>query len=89
MNIKHPYRILPSVAMARRLILSAILAAAGSSLSLSALAADSNTSYDFYGFVQLDAIYDFNRMVQNGMIRCGHQRSAPANPVAAAMARPF
>ena len=31
------------------------------SLSLPAAAAD-KTQYDFYGFVQLDAIYDFNRM---------------------------
>ena len=25
----------------------------------------SNTSYDFYGFIQLDVIYDFNRMDPN------------------------
>jgi hypothetical protein len=48
--------------MAKRLVLSAILAAAGSSLSPAAIASDKDTSIDFYGFVQLDAIYDFNRM---------------------------
>ena len=62
MNIKHQHPIIPSAPIARRLILTAILAAAGSSLSQAALAADSKTSYDFYGFIQLDAIYDFNRM---------------------------
>jgi hypothetical protein len=31
-------------------------------LSTAAVASDKDTTYDFYGFVQLDAIYDFNRM---------------------------
>lgn len=63
MNIKHQRRILRPASKARRLLLSAILVATGSSLSQAAVAAESKTSYDFYGFVQLDAIYDFNRMV--------------------------
>ena len=63
MNIKHQRRILRPASKARRLLLSAILVAIGNSLSQAAVAAESKTSYDFYGFVQLDAIYDFNRMV--------------------------
>jgi len=62
MSIKPQHRILPPLPTLRRLIISAILAAAGSSLSQAASALDKDTSYDFYGFVQLDAIYDFNRM---------------------------
>lgn len=62
MRIKHQYRILSSTPTAKRLVLSAILAATGSTLSPAAVAADNNTSYDFYGFIQLDAIDDFNRM---------------------------
>jgi hypothetical protein len=62
MSKKHQNRISPSVLTVKRLIISTILAAAGSSLSTTAIAANEDTTYDFYGFVQLDAIYDFNRM---------------------------
>ena len=62
MSVKHQHWIFPSVHISKRLILSAILAATASSLSPAALATDSKTDYDFYGFIQLDAIYDFNRM---------------------------
>ena len=62
MSVKHQHWIFPSVLISKRLILSAFLAAAASSLSPAALATDSKTDYDFYGFIQLDAIYDFNRM---------------------------
>ena len=62
MSIKHQRQILPSLPMTKGLVLSAILAATGSSLSPTAFASDSKTDYDFYGFVQFDAIYDFNRL---------------------------
>ena len=62
MSIKHQRQISASLPMAKGLVLSAILTAAGSSLSPTAFASDSKTDYDFYGFIQLDAIYDFNRM---------------------------
>ena len=62
MSIKYQRQILHSLPMAKGLVLSAILAAAGGSLSPVAVASDSKTDYDFYGFIQLDAIYDFNRM---------------------------
>ncbi|WP_455365872.1 DcaP family trimeric outer membrane transporter [Kaarinaea lacus] len=45
---------------ARRLALCAAMATAGMHLSQAVAAAE--VDYDFYGFVQLDAIYDFNRM---------------------------
>jgi hypothetical protein len=62
MSIKQQHRILSSVPIAKWLLLSAMLATTGSGLFTVAAASDKDTSYDFYGFVQLDAIYDFNRM---------------------------
>ena len=65
MSIKQQHRILSSVPIAKWLLLSAMLATTGSGLFTVAAASDKDTSYDFYGFVQLDAIYDFNRMDSN------------------------
>jgi hypothetical protein len=60
MSMTHRHRNLFATQTARRLTLCAVLAASGMNLS-SVLAAD-KVDYNFYGFIQLDMIYDFNRV---------------------------
>jgi len=63
MKLTHRQKIFAPGQAVRRLLLSTVLVAVGTAgTSLTATAADDKIKYDFYGFVQLDAIYDFNRM---------------------------
>jgi hypothetical protein len=60
--------------------------------ALAEAASERGPELDVYGFIQLDGIYDINRVDPTRAPRCGRRRfpsSAPGDPACGTMARPI